>query len=98
MVDKRHSLTNRGIGLEHRGLGLGIKFLALASSVKPLALAIKYLALASTIKSLITTLDYTLAATLYGVYSIRRKAMIIRYTTDHFPYKFCIALAIWHML
>ena len=47
MVDKLHSLTNRGLGFEHCGFGLGIKFLA--SEVKSLALAL-------TIKSLTTTL------------------------------------------
>ena len=42
MVDKRYSLTNRGLGLEDRGLGLGIKSLVLA--------------LAAAINSLMTTL------------------------------------------
>jgi len=54
VVDKLHSLTNRGLGLGIKslasavGLGLGIKSLALALGVKSLAL---------TIKSLITTLE-----------------------------------------
>ena len=58
MVDKLYSLTNRALGLEHRGLGLGFGIkslaLALASAAKSLALA-----LALTIKSLITTLVNT---------------------------------------